>query len=134
MRLPLCAALAALTLSGCAPERSVEAYCQTFADGMAQIQNDHPELGGTGQDPLVALANAVGAWGDFIALTDRLADVAPADVSSDVERVHDTLQGQVDAMKDVWKDPIGFLIGQVVSGLVNSPAFERMSAYTEANC
>lgn len=129
------AAAIATGLSGCAPERGVEAYCQTYADGMAQIERDHPELfQGEIQDPFSGLVSAAGAWGDYIALTDKLPDVAPEEIASDVERVHDTLKDQMDELKDLKSDPIGYLIGQVTTGLLNSGAFERMADYTATHC
>jgi hypothetical protein len=131
----IAAAALATGVTACAPERSVEAYCQTYSDGMARIEQQHPELfAGEVQDPFSGLASAAGAWGDYVALTDDLEDVAPEDISSDVERVHDTLQKQVDELEDVASNPFGFLIGQFTGALLNSGAFERMATYTSIHC
>jgi hypothetical protein len=71
-----------------------------------------------------------------------MAKVAPDAIQSDTQRVHDTLQKQLDAMGDTAgkaaSGSVGGLLGNLASSVVdsvtNAGAFNRMDAYVVANC
>jgi hypothetical protein len=126
--------------SGCAvggTERSAEAYCDKYESGFDEIKADYPEVdqySTSDENPLVLLLQTGSAYGDIVALIGEMAEVAPDEVQTDVERVHETLEKQLDDAGGAVSDPFGTIAGQLVEGITNAGAFERMSRYTLEHC
>lgn len=139
-RRALVAALCLLAggIAGCAEERSATAYCDTYDAGFAQIKDDYPEIdqyeSRDDQNPLTMLLSLTGAYGDIVALIGDMSEVAPDEIRTDTERVHETMQSSIDNAGDVLSDPLGALGGQLVAGIASSGAFERMDAFTVQHC
>ena len=134
------AALAAVAVAGCGlggETRSADAYCDTYESGFEKIKSDYPEVdqySSSGENALVLLLQTGSAYGDIVALIGEMAEVSPDEVRTDVERVHKTLQDQLDSAGDAVSDPFGTLAGQVVKSITNAGAFERMDRYTLEHC
>jgi len=127
-----------VALSGCGgPERSAGAYCAKYQSGFAQIKAEYPEVdqySHSDENPLVMLISVVGASGDIVALIGDMAEVAPDEIQTDVERVHETLEDQLGSAGDIMDNPLGALANGLMKGIVNSGAFSRMDAYTLEHC
>jgi hypothetical protein len=131
------AAAAATAGCGLGETRSAEAYCDKYETGFAAIKSDYPEVdqySTSDENPLVLLLQTGSAYGDIVALIGEMADVSPDEVRSDVERVHETLKEQLDSAGDAVSDPLGTIAGQLVKGVANAGAFERMDQYTLEHC
>src|SRR4051794_908468 len=89
-----------VSLAGCTPfqERNAAAYCHKYKTGFAQIKRDYPDVdqyASSNENPLLMLLSLTSASGDIVALIGDMGEVAPDDIQTDVERVHDTLQKQM---------------------------------------
>lgn len=151
-RLPCVRALAAvavisscLLVAGCGSSRSTEAYCDTYQSGFDQIKSEHPDVDQythTDENPLVLLLSATSAYGDIVSLIGDMAKVAPDEIQTDTQRVHDTLKKQIDSAGETAGNAasgnVGGLIGNVASGLVdsitNAGAMNRMDKFVVAHC
>jgi hypothetical protein len=150
MRLPALSAalalLATLAATGCGggAERSAQAYCDTYHDGFDEIKRQYPEVDqySHSDNPVALLLKTTSALGDIIALIGEMADRAPDEVKSDTERVHETMQQQLDmvgstagsaASRDIG-GLVGGLASSLMGGVANAGAFERMDRYVVANC
>lgn len=129
-------ALPVLALSGCGG-RSVEAYCETFYGEGQELREQWIEAGDT-EDPFAAMGTIFSAPGDLAAFFDELADVAPEEIQSDVERMRDAFQEQADSMGDtaagMFSDPFGTALGSLATGMSLSGPAERVDAWTLENC
>ena len=119
--------LAAVTVvaTGCAPTRSVEAFCSTMdkhkTTYLEQMNSaDSGSLGG--------LFTAVGAMGDLKIMWDELAAVAPPEIQADVESVAETWKKQEDNASN------GNWLGSLSTALLNSGAISRVDTYVRENC
>lgn len=125
--------------AGCGgQERSASAYCKTYKDGFEKIKKQYPDVDqythNRGENPLAMLLSATAAYGDIVALMGDMAKSAPDGVQTDVQRVHDTLQKQLDTVGDAATNPWGTIASQLVAGITTSGAMSRMSTYTRENC
>ena len=72
----------------------------------------------------------------------EMSEVAPDDIQSDTERVHETLQSQLDGIGDGAGDALsgdfGGMLGTLASGfmdsVVNAGSFRRMDQFIVDNC
>lgn len=118
-------------------ERSAEAYCDTYHSGFDRLKADYPEVDqykNSDAHPVEMLLSLASAQGDIIALIGDMSEVAPDEIRTDVERVHDTMQEQVDASADVVDDPLQAITKQLIIGLTTTGAFRRMDQYTVEHC
>lgn len=76
----------------------------------------------------------VQALGDLQLMWDDLVDVAPDDIRGDVEVVRDTTQEQLDAAREAVSDPVGALLGGVLSGLQHGGSYTRVNDYARDHC
>ncbi|WP_104524103.1 hypothetical protein [Blastococcus atacamensis] len=129
-------ALSVLALAGCSG-RSVEAYCETFYGEGQELRERWIEAGDT-QDPFAAMGTIFSAPGDLAAFFDDLAEVAPEEIQSDVERMRDAFQEQADSMGDtaagMFSNPFGTALGSLATGMSLTGPAERVDAYTLDNC
>jgi hypothetical protein len=140
------AALSTLALSACGgPERSAAAYCKAYHSGFDRIKSEHPDVdqySSTQENPLLLLLNTVSAYGDVIALIGDMAKVAPDEIQSDTQRVHDSLKKQLDDLGDTAGDAVGLDLGGLfghaassfIDALTNSGAMTRMGKYVFDHC
>lgn len=128
---------AGVSACGGEPKRSAQAYCNKHQSGFARIRREHPDIDQythSKESPLLMLVSVAAAYGDIVALMGDMAKVAPGEIQTDVQRVHDTLQKQLDSVGDLAKNPIGAIAQQLVTGIATSGAFQRMDAYTLQHC
>lgn len=134
-----------LLATGCGSSRSTEAYCDKYQSGFDQIKSEHPDVDQythTDENPLVLLLNATSAYGDIISLMGDMAKVAPDEIQTDTQRVHDTLKKQIDSAGETAGNAVsgnvGGLIGNLASGLMdsvtNAGAMNRMDKFVVAHC
>ena len=128
----------AASVAGCGePERSAQTYCDKYHEGFAKIKEQYPEVdqySTSDQHPLVMLMSVTSAYGDIIALIGDMSEVAPDEIQTDVERVHENMKKGLESVGDVIDNPLGTLASQLVAGIAASGAYERMSKYTLENC
>ena len=126
-RVGAAAVLTAVTVvtAGCAPTRSVEAFCSTMDKHktayLEQMNTaDSGSLGG--------LFTAVGAVGDLKIMWDELATVAPPEIQADVDSVAETWKRQEDNASN------GNWLGSLSTALLNTGAISRVDTYVRDNC
>lgn len=87
------------SLLGCAPTRSVEAYCAVLAEHKAASLEATSQLDG-GSDLIGGLVTLVAALGDVSRMCQEAAEVAPEEIRADVEAVAETWNAQFEAAED----------------------------------
>jgi hypothetical protein len=136
------AALAALALAltGCGKagggsERSAESYCDVWKREATRLHDKYQAAAdGTDADPFGSLLTVAAAPGDLVVLFDKLAKVAPDEIQSEVETIHDSLKDQQDAMGDAIDNPIGAIGSSLISGLTNAGSYQAVEEYTTEHC
>ena len=139
------AIVALLAATGCGTTRSTSAYCEKYHSGFDQIKREHPDVdqySHTKENPLVLLMSTTSAYGDIVSLIGDMAKVAPDEIQSDTQRVHDTLKKQLDELGDTAGKAVsgnlggvlGALASSVIDSVANSGAFNRMDAFVVAHC
>lgn len=127
------------TLAGCTDGRSPAAFCRVMeqhreryeaAAGDAMTLVVQGDLDGI----LAGGAQMVMALGDLQVMWDDLADVAPEEIRTDVERVRDHNQEQLDAAAEALNDPLKALVGSLTSGLASSGSYDRLNDYAGEHC
>ncbi|MDQ1084689.1 MULTISPECIES: hypothetical protein [Microbacterium] len=114
-----------VVVTGCAPTRSVEAFCSTMdKHKTAYLEQMNSADGGS----LGGLFSAVGAVGDLKIMWDELATVAPSEIQADVESVAETWKKQEDNASN------GNWLGSLSTALLNSGAISRVDTYVRENC
>ena len=81
-------------------------------------------------DPFGSLLTVAAAPGDLVVLFDKLAKVAPDEIQSEVEAIHDSLKDQQDAMGDAIDNPLGAIGSSLISGLTNAGSYQAVDEYT----
>ncbi|MFL5955562.1 MAG: hypothetical protein ACJ76I_15800 [Gaiellaceae bacterium] len=135
-------AVAVFGAAGCgSTTRSVSSYCHTYAaqkSAYLDKYNAQAKAVQGSSDPLAgalgAAAMSVEAMGDVRAMFDRLDRVAPESIEPDVAAVRDSFSQQLDAMKGVATNPLGALMGGLISGIASSGSFQRVDGWTKQNC
>lgn len=141
----LAVVVSCLAATGCGSSRSTQAYCDKYQSGFERIKSEHRDVDQythTNENPLVMLLSATSAYGDIVSLIGDMAKVAPDEVQSDTQRVHDTLQKQLDSAGDTAGNAasgnLGGLFGNFATGLVdsitNAGAMNRMDKFVVAHC
>jgi len=143
--LAICAATLALNGCGSGSERTTTAYCDKYQSGFDEIKSQYPEVDqySTSDDnPFLLILSTTSAYGDIVSLIGEMSEVAPDDIQSDTERVHETLQSQLDGIGDGAGDALsgdfGGMLGTLASGfmdsVVNAGSFRRMDQFIVDNC
>ncbi len=120
--------------------RSVERFCDTFADQTAELEAKYAQRFDTlsDQDPLIGLLGTTGsiveAVGDAVVLYTELEAVAPDDIAPDVAAVRDALSSQLDAMRQAGSDPFGAMFSGVVTGTAVMGSEQRVNQYVATHC
>ena len=123
----LSSAALVLTLAGCAPARSVEAFCGTIAEHRDRYLASMSSAG-NGDDPLASLLAVLAAVGDLKAMWVELAEVAPEEISADAEAVRDLWIAQEEAaVRQDW-------VAIVSNALLNAAAVARVEQYVTEQC
>lgn len=135
----LAALLLVHVLSGCGAEKSPEAFCEVMDRHRERYEDSTSEAlrlmeGGDAAGLLGGTVGMVQALGDLQLMWDELVDVAPDDIRADVEVVRDTNKEQLAAAKDAISDPVGALLGGVLSGLQHGGSFSRVNDYARDHC
>jgi hypothetical protein len=151
-RLPWGAVLAALALlvlglaaAGCGgQERSTASYCKAYNDGFASLKRQYPDVDqySHSQNPLMLLLRTTSALGDVVALIGDMADAAPDDIRTDTQRVHDSMQKQIDLIGGTsgsgatgkWSNFAIGIINSMVDSITNAGAYQRMDQYIVDHC
>lgn len=121
------AAALVLTLAGCAPARSVEAFCDTIGSHRDRYVTSM-QAAAEGGDALGGLLGAIAAIGDLKTMWIELAKVAPLDIATDVEAVRDLWIAQEDAAaRQDW-------LAIASNALLNAAAVARVERYVTQQC
>ena len=117
-------ASAAMVLAACSgTTRSVDSFCSVLDEHKTQYLEQMDAASGQG---LAGIATAIGAIGDLKLMWKDLAEVAPADIQTDVEAVRDAWAKQEDDAGD-WQKVL-------TTALLNSGSMSRVDAYIRENC
>jgi hypothetical protein len=133
--------VAALVVACGETKRSASAYCHAYAaekhsyldkynQRAAAVEQSDDALGSA----LVAAASGVEAIGDLRVMFDKLERVAPETVEPDVAAVRDSFAQQLDTLKSAGSNPLGALLGSLVSGIATSGSFQRVADWTNEHC
>ena len=130
-------------LTACGAERSPEAFCKVYDEEktayIAKYNERNDQVQALeGSDSLAAFVVAGGsifeALGDIVIIFDKLDKVAPDDIEPDVAAIRDALKKQNESAKDSYDDPLGSLLGGLVSGLTTSGSWTRVGDYVSEHC
>lgn len=125
-----------VALAGCGePERSAATYCQKYESGFEKIKGDNPKIDQyENTNPLELLLTLPSAMGDITALIGDMSEVAPDEIQTDVERVHENLKKSQDSTGEIIGSPLAGIAGALGRALTDGGAFNRMDAYTLEHC
>lgn len=127
------------TLTGCAPKRSVAAFCGVIKDQSLQLhakymQADQGAHSNTFTGEMQYLGAALGTEGDMELMFRKLDQVAPDDIEPDVAQVLEAYQKAQDAAGGSFTNPLGALGGSLVAGLSSMGAEHDIETYVNQNC
>lgn len=122
-----CVGLATLTLGGCSDGRSVEAFCGVVGEHRDDYIAGMSAAAGS-EDVLLGLLGAAGQIGSLKTMWIDLADVAPSEISSDVE-----------VTRDAWNElESAALSGDFLTvfslAVTNSVPMDNVNNYVAENC
>ncbi len=125
----------ALVASACSGSRSVEAFCDRLHEGERAVKAVAADAGAQ-DEPLLGLALLLGALGEYQGMVDDLADVAPSEIRSDMERARDSFRRQTELTSGArGLEALAFAaVGGFIDGLSNRTAFENVDEFAAANC
>lgn len=133
-------AMASLVPS-CGQSRSVDAFCDTFrSQTTAMLEKYRSRLGSLDYQNhplktlLVGAGSAIEAQGDLAVMFDHLEAVAPDEIEPEVAAVRDMYQKQLDTAAKAAGDPVGALVGGLVTGISSMGAYESVQKFILANC
>lgn len=112
-------------------DRSVEAFCRTYAEEKARIGQQLPS---SDTDLLSGLVGGLSAIGELPVMFDRLDKVAPDDIEPDVAAVRDSLRQQIETAKGAATDPLGAIASGTVGAAMNAGSYDRVNRYVAQNC
>jgi hypothetical protein len=70
----------------------------------------------------------------IVIIFDKLDQVAPDDIEPDVAAIRDSLKAQTASAGGAYKDPIGTMLGGLVSSMTTTGSWQRVSDYVVAQC
>lgn len=120
-------------ISGCAPTRSVEAYCAVKEKHKERFEtpanraNSNPDL-------LFGSLQMASVIGDLALMFEEAAEVAPQDIASDVEKTAKYFAQQEDMAREMLKDPLAGFMHAFGDGIMSSGSLMRVDEYTAKNC
>jgi hypothetical protein len=140
-----CMLIASLVLAtGCGTERSTASYCKAYKSGFDRIKSDYPDVDqySHSKNPFLLLIRTTSALGDIIALIGDMAKVAPDDIQTDTQRVHDSMKKQLDMVGETGgaaatgdlKSLVGGIGSSIVDSIASAGAYNRMDGYIVTNC
>lgn len=122
--------------TSCGQSRSVESFCETYQNEKATYLERYGGGVASSGDELADVFNGIlmlgSALGDVIIIFEKLADVAPDDIVSDVEAIHDALERQRDSAASL--DSLEILGATVTSAVITGGSWQRVSDYITLNC
>lgn len=129
----------AATTAACGQSRSAEAFCAvvktnqdrftaTMTHAVSSVQS-----GQTGE-VVGGVAEMIGALGDLQTMWHDLADVAPEQIQTDVERLRDENDRQLETVKEHPTEPLTSLGGILVGALTTSGSATRVATFVTDNC
>jgi hypothetical protein len=134
------AVVMAILITACAPQRSVEAFCDSYDTETARLTDKYEQRFENLDEgePLAGLLMATGSlaegMGDAVVLFDKLESVAPDDIRYEVAAVRDAVQDQVDAMGSAASDPWAALGAGLMSGFSVQGSADAVDRYIRDNC
>lgn len=131
--------LAVAMLTGCAPKRSVAAFCGVIKDQSLQLHAKYMKADQNAQSQtfggeLSALGTMLGTEGDMELMFRKLDQVAPDDIEPDVAQLLDAFEKAQDAAGGSFSNPLGAIGGSLVAGLSSMGAEHDVETYVNQNC
>lgn len=128
--------LALMALPGCGNERSVEAFCGVHdeykARYLAAFEAFDPEA--SGPEVIANLLGIGSVIGDLANMWEKLAQVAPDDISAEVDSVSTGWQKMTDKTSAMAEHPMSAGISITTTALQISGPMGRTDAYVRENC
>lgn len=135
------ACLVAAVLAACVPQRSPEAFCDTYWEQKQEYVSKYSEAEEAleqVEDPLLGALGGAGmmaqAIGDVVIIFERLEAVAPEEIRPDVAAIRDSLKSQVDSAGEMATNPLGAIAGGLFSALATGGSWQRVSEYVVEQC
>lgn len=132
---------ALLSLSGCGQSRSPEAFCHVYIDHKRDYLTKYSAAANSinnDSDSFTALVGAVSmtaqSMGDLESMFDALDKVSPDSIEPDVAIIRDQLKQSIDSMSGAATDPLGTMLGSLMSGLAHQGSWQRVGTYVQENC
>lgn len=112
-------------------DRSVEAFCRTWNQEVAQLTG---RIDLSTQGPIDALSGGLAAVEELPDALGRVERVAPDEIRPDVRDLRDAAQRLRDSTKDFGQDPLSAVSALGEAAVNNTAAALRVSRYVDTNC
>lgn len=132
--LTIASAMVSLIACG-SPTRSVATYCAYFYDQGGRLRERWIRSGeNASQNPLAGLATASAALPEIASFMHELSLRAPEDIAPDVQTLATALKRSAEQEASAASNPLGSLLGGLLSGPAMSAAEQRVNIYTLRTC
>ncbi|MDR1833273.1 MAG: hypothetical protein LBQ92_01275 [Propionibacteriaceae bacterium] len=135
--------LAAAMLGGCSADsgRSVDAYCGVLEDSTHSMKETIGQWqqfsGGDFSDTeklMSSLEASLQNISELRATFDRLEEVAPDDIHSDITTIKNLMDTAAENSDDLLDNPLGAAATMGTQFMLAIPAMQRFESYTRENC
>ena len=127
------AVVGACLVTGCSsPAPTAADFCQTLAQQKAQYLSSYGNI--SGGNALEDLAKAISAVGQWVPIFEALQQNSPPAIEPQVANIVDSLKQEQQQVANEGSDPLGALVGGLMTGLESSGSWQQVSNYISANC
>lgn len=123
--------LLVVSLSSCSDGRSTEAFCDELDRGVAAMSSNTQASGDDLEDLLLLI---VGNAGEFSRMVNRLSDVAPDDIQTEMETVAESWNGQAEMLESVASNPFGAIAAGILQSILDSGSYQAVDQFALDNC
>lgn len=122
-----------IATSGCSSgqPKTAAGFCRVYHQQEEQYLAAYGKPANSGLADFIEL---VGALSDWVPIFEALDQAAPADIEPDVHNIVSSLQQQQQELSQNATDPLAGLASGLVTGMMSTASWDKVSAYIEQNC
>lgn len=137
-RLTAVATFGVVVLAGCGDSTqapTAASYCSYFYEQGSKVRQRYIDADkNMDSNPVAGIITALGAPGDLAAFFSGLAKHAPDEIQADVEALAKAFDSQAQNQTNSATHPLSGLVGGMVGAANAAGPYQRVDAYTKANC